>query len=330
MERECSEYLLTLPSLSYILPFLSSIVPLFFYRIKAVLRTRPLFSFQIRCLTNSLVSSLCSTVSTSLFNIYLKHFNRLLCSIQALSFLSQASSRTLQLTGKTTKIKNLRSTTITHTQSKMPFFKSSLSGPGYIVLNVIRVCNIIALLAIVAASFCMLIKTFVVSKFFFFDGVSHVITGCLARKYLLPSFPISKTTHQLTTLHSRPDNHRNRPLPPLHSQQLAPPLHQLRLHNPRRPNDSPRRLCPWQPQQNSHLREVPRHNLLATRHRFRHRRLPNGHIQHLRKLHVPPQEPWYHCPSSPRLRLHCAAESRCLAFSFGEDAKERWQTLIPS
>ena len=67
----------------------------------------------------------------------------------------------------------------------MPFFKKSLAGPGYIVLNVIRVLNIIVLLACVAASFVMLVKTFVVSKFFFFDAVSHVITGILSSKPLL-------------------------------------------------------------------------------------------------------------------------------------------------
>ena len=66
----------------------------------------------------------------------------------------------------------------------MPFFKKSLAGPGYLVLNVIRVCNIISLLAVVAGSTVMLVKTFVVSKFFFFDGVSHVITAALARMYL--------------------------------------------------------------------------------------------------------------------------------------------------
>jgi len=68
----------------------------------------------------------------------------------------------------------------------MPFFKKSFNGSGYIVLNIIRACNIITLLAIVAASMVMLVKTFVVSKFFFFDGVSHVITGCLACKFCSP------------------------------------------------------------------------------------------------------------------------------------------------
>ena len=76
----------------------------------------------------------------------------------------------------------------------MPFFKRSLAGPGYIVLNVIRVMNIIALLSVVAASFVMLVKTFMVSKFFFFDGVSHLITGCVSSEslHLHPLKPISK------------------------------------------------------------------------------------------------------------------------------------------
>ena len=76
----------------------------------------------------------------------------------------------------------------------MPFFKRSLAGPGYVVLNIIRVCNIISLIAIVAASFGMLVKTFQVSKFFFFDAVSHLITGCLARKFSLsPSYKLDLT-----------------------------------------------------------------------------------------------------------------------------------------
>lgn len=64
----------------------------------------------------------------------------------------------------------------------MPFFKKNLAGPGYIVLNIIRVLNIITLLAVAAASFAMLVKTFNISKFFFFDGVSHLITGLLSSK----------------------------------------------------------------------------------------------------------------------------------------------------
>ena len=57
----------------------------------------------------------------------------------------------------------------------MRFFGGSLAGAGYLILNVIRVLNIISLLAVIAASSVMLVKTFIVSKFFFFDGCQHVI-----------------------------------------------------------------------------------------------------------------------------------------------------------
>ncbi len=62
----------------------------------------------------------------------------------------------------------------------MPFFKKSLAGPGYVILNVIRVLNIMSLIAVIAASAVMLVKTFVVSKFFFFDAVSHVVTASIS------------------------------------------------------------------------------------------------------------------------------------------------------
>lgn len=48
------------------------------------------------------------------------------------------------------------------------------------MLNAIRVMNILVLASVVTASFVMLVKTFIVSKFFFFDGVSHIVTGCVS------------------------------------------------------------------------------------------------------------------------------------------------------
>jgi hypothetical protein len=39
-----------------------------------------------------------------------------------------------------------------------------LAGPGYIILNVMRGLNIIALASVVASSIVMLVKTFIVSK----------------------------------------------------------------------------------------------------------------------------------------------------------------------
>ncbi|KAI4239811.1 MAG: hypothetical protein LQ352_007773 [Teloschistes flavicans] len=93
----------------------------------------------------------------------------------------------------------------------MPFFKKPLAGPGYIILNVIRALNIIALLAVIVASFSMLVKTFIVSKFFFFDAVSHVITAFLSmfliltetslfRSYFSRSWPLLSPSHGFVTL----------------------------------------------------------------------------------------------------------------------------------
>lgn len=59
----------------------------------------------------------------------------------------------------------------------MTLSSKSLAGPGYIILNGIRVLNIIGFLAIITASVVMLVKTSVASKFFFFDAVGHVFTA---------------------------------------------------------------------------------------------------------------------------------------------------------
>lgn len=93
----------------------------------------------------------------------------------------------------------------------MPFFKKPLAGPGYIILNVIRVMNIIGLLAVIIGSFSMLVKTFIVSKFFFFDAVSHVITAFLSmfliltetslfRGYFARNWPLLSPSHGFLTL----------------------------------------------------------------------------------------------------------------------------------
>ncbi|KAK4549711.1 hypothetical protein LTR36_005012 [Oleoguttula mirabilis] len=68
----------------------------------------------------------------------------------------------------------------------MTLSPKSLAGPGYIILNCIRVMNIIGLLAVITASIVMLVKTSLASKFFFFDAVSHVLT-CITGMFLLAS-----------------------------------------------------------------------------------------------------------------------------------------------
>ncbi|KAL8832322.1 MAG: hypothetical protein Q9170_004934 [Blastenia crenularia] len=75
----------------------------------------------------------------------------------------------------------------------MPFFKKPLAGPGYIILNIIRAMNITALLAVIIASFAMLVKTFIVSKFFFFDAVSHVVTAFLSMFLILTETPLFRS-----------------------------------------------------------------------------------------------------------------------------------------
>jgi hypothetical protein len=64
----------------------------------------------------------------------------------------------------------------------MGCFGKSLAGAGYVVLNAIRVINIIALLAVMVASSVMLVKTFIVSKFFFFDASEHVVRAIISGK----------------------------------------------------------------------------------------------------------------------------------------------------
>ena len=46
----------------------------------------------------------------------------------------------------------------------MSAFKKPLAGPGYVILNVLRVMNIVALTAVMVASWVMLVKTFIISK----------------------------------------------------------------------------------------------------------------------------------------------------------------------
>lgn len=102
-----------------------------------------------------------------------------------------------------------------------------LAGPGYIILNVLRGLNIIALASVVASSVVMLIKTFIVSKvrkktkvhhedsdtqkFFFFDATSHVITALaglflivsecsLFRAFFARNWPLLSPSHGFLTL----------------------------------------------------------------------------------------------------------------------------------
>jgi hypothetical protein len=50
--------------------------------------------------------------------------------------------------------------------AKMALSTTSLAGPGYIILNILRVMNIIVLMAVIAASVVMLVKTSMMSRVF--------------------------------------------------------------------------------------------------------------------------------------------------------------------
>ncbi|CAK7566343.1 MAG: hypothetical protein SEPTF4163_004283 [Sporothrix epigloea] len=54
---------------------------------------------------------------------------------------------------------------------------TKLRGIGFKVLNVLRPCNIVALLMVVAASWVMVVLSGVTDQFFFFDAITHVFTS---------------------------------------------------------------------------------------------------------------------------------------------------------
>lgn len=67
----------------------------------------------------------------------------------------------------------------------MASLQESLAGPGYVILNAIRVINIIVFLDIIAASAVMLVKISLLTSFFFFEAVSRVATAGVSSKYLV-------------------------------------------------------------------------------------------------------------------------------------------------
>ncbi|KAL4921118.1 hypothetical protein BDW62DRAFT_174974 [Aspergillus aurantiobrunneus] len=57
----------------------------------------------------------------------------------------------------------------------MASLKESLAGPGYVILNTLRVINIIVFLDMIAAHVVMLVKIDLLTSFFFFQAVGHAI-----------------------------------------------------------------------------------------------------------------------------------------------------------
>lgn len=66
---------------------------------------------------------------------------------------------------------------------------SSLLGPGWYLLNVLRACNIVALLSVAVSSMVLVIKTDMITNFFIFQAVAHCITCGVALLLILSELP---------------------------------------------------------------------------------------------------------------------------------------------
>ena len=65
--------------------------------------------------------------------------------------------------------------------------RKSLAGPGYVILNAIRVFNIVTFLDLIAACVVMLVKIDMLNSFFFFEAVTHAVVAVISSKLI--SFP---------------------------------------------------------------------------------------------------------------------------------------------
>ncbi|PWY86290.1 hypothetical protein BO70DRAFT_378902 [Aspergillus heteromorphus CBS 117.55] len=72
----------------------------------------------------------------------------------------------------------------------MAALKESLAGPGFVILNAIRVINIIVFLDLIAASVVMLIKISLLTSFFFFEAVSHVVAVGVSIFLIVSELPV--------------------------------------------------------------------------------------------------------------------------------------------
>ncbi|KAJ5907928.1 hypothetical protein N7495_000610 [Penicillium taxi] len=67
---------------------------------------------------------------------------------------------------------------------------ATLAGPGYLILNTVRVLNIIAFLDIIAACVVMLIKTHILNGYFFFQAVTHAVIAIISIFLIISELPI--------------------------------------------------------------------------------------------------------------------------------------------
>lgn len=64
----------------------------------------------------------------------------------------------------------------------MAGLKESLAGPGYVILNTIRVLNIVVFIDLIAACIVMLVKINMLNSFFFFQAVTHAVVALISSK----------------------------------------------------------------------------------------------------------------------------------------------------
>lgn len=76
--------------------------------------------------------------------------------------------------------------------------RSSLAGPGYVILNVIRAINIIVFLDTIAACAVILVKIKTTNGFFFFEAVTHAIVALISSKSICNFWFAKKRTDPYT------------------------------------------------------------------------------------------------------------------------------------
>ncbi|KGO68544.1 hypothetical protein PITC_070000 [Penicillium italicum] len=66
----------------------------------------------------------------------------------------------------------------------------SLAGPGYVILNVIRVLNIITFMDLIAACAVLLAKIDMLNSFFFFEAVTHAVVALVSLFMIISELPV--------------------------------------------------------------------------------------------------------------------------------------------
>ena len=95
----------------------------------------------------------------------------------------------------------------------------SLAGVGFVILNAIRVLNIITFLVIISASIVFLATISLTDAFCFFKAVSHVVVVLVASKsILLYAYNMANILS-----YSIPHRFRSAHLPPIFRSKLASP-----------------------------------------------------------------------------------------------------------